>query len=55
MAPEREQRREYERSQVIAEARRLIAEGRALRERSRDLVRQVDRLTETFKRNHPEQ
>ena len=60
MAPERRDPltlnpKQHREQHVIAHAKRLIAEGRALRKRSRDLVQQVDQLTETFKRNHPEQ
>ncbi len=48
------QRAEQERSEVIAKAKRLLEEGRMLREKAEELVKTADELMRSFKRNHPD-
>jgi hypothetical protein len=48
------QRREQERSELLATNKRLIAESVALREKAKELQALADELMAKFKRDHPE-
>jgi hypothetical protein len=48
------QRREQERSELLATNKRLIAESVALRKKAKELQALADELMAEFKRDHPE-
>jgi hypothetical protein len=45
---------EQERAEIAAAAARLMEEGRTLRARAAELIKQADALLAEFLRNHPE-
>ena len=54
ISPNPKQRKEQERADQFAKSARLIEEGKALRKKAEELVKQADELLNKFKRDHPD-